>query len=78
MNRHKVTSTHLKSVGYSPIRKKLEVEFTDGSVYVYNEVPPHIYDKLREADKDPKAKKTVGEFFADHVRFKFKYKQKDT
>ena len=40
MTRQAIKSSMLKSVGYDPQKKELEVEFKDGSVYSYKNVPP--------------------------------------
>ena len=45
-----VGSSALVSVGYSKRLHSLEVEFTNGAVYRYLEVPPKVYRNLMEAE----------------------------
>lgn len=43
MNRTSVTSSNIASIGYDPSSLTLEVEFTDGSIYQYFDVPEAVY-----------------------------------
>ncbi|MEP6633062.1 MAG: KTSC domain-containing protein [Luteimonas sp.] len=61
MRREAVDSEALRSVGYDPRGHVLEIEFANGSVYRYQNVPEHLYAALMTAASH-------GEFFADHVR----------
>jgi lysyl-tRNA synthetase class 2 len=55
-------------MGYNDSTKILEIEFQNGLVYQFLEVPPKIYmDLLRSAE--------IGKYFTDKVRTKFKSKQ---
>ncbi len=49
MIRQPVSSSTLRSVGYDPLRSELEVEFNNGSVYVYASVPQSVYNGLMAA-----------------------------
>lgn len=49
MNRIPVTSSNVASVGYDPKTQTLEVEFQNGGVYQYFDVPGHVYDALMAA-----------------------------
>ena len=49
MERIPVSSSHISSVGYDPDGHVLEVEFTDGSVYQYFDVPEAEYESLMSA-----------------------------
>ena len=49
MHRVPVSSTNLAAVGYDGFERVLEVEFIDGRVYQYFDVPMHIYHDLLEA-----------------------------
>ena len=49
MDREPVRSSNLKSVGYDPSNSILEVEFRNGRIYHYIEVPLEIYDELMKA-----------------------------
>jgi hypothetical protein len=46
MERVSVESTSLRSVGYDPGARELEVEFSSGRIYSYAGVPPEAYDWL--------------------------------
>ena len=46
MNRTPVTSSHVATVGYCANTMTLEVEFDDGSVYQYFDVPEVVYQEL--------------------------------
>ena len=48
MRRVPVTSTNLAAVGYDGFARVLEVEFLDGRVYQYFDVPMHVYHDLLE------------------------------
>ncbi len=49
MNRKKVTSSNIDSIGYDLTSLTLEVEFKNGSMYQYFKVPLKIYKKLMVA-----------------------------
>jgi len=68
MNRTSVDSSNLKSVGYDVNTKILEIEFRDGSVYQYYEVPLSIYEGLMNASSH-------GKFFHAYVRNVYRYRR---
>ena len=49
MLRQSVSSSNLASIGYDSVSHTLEVEFTNGSVYVYSSVPESIHRGLMAA-----------------------------
>lgn len=49
MERKHVISGNIESIGYDVGTKILEVEFSDGSVYQYSNVPQRIYEGLMSA-----------------------------
>jgi len=49
MIRDFVSSSHVASVGYDPGSETLEVEFTDGSIYRYFNLPAWLYERLMAA-----------------------------
>lgn len=61
MDRDRVESSNIASVGYDPLLFLLEVEFGDGAVYRYDRVPWHIYRGLMDAQ-------SKGSYFARWVR----------
>ncbi len=50
MKRVAVSSRSLRSLGYDLDEQALEVEFHNGSVYRYEQVPPEVVQALLEAD----------------------------
>lgn len=67
MTRKPVKSSNLKSVGYDPTSKTLEVEFQGGAVHQYAGVPPEKHAALMKA-------KSVGSHFHKHIRDRHKSK----
>ena len=61
MERQPVESSSLASVGYSPDSEILEVEFKNGTIYEYYNVPQVIYDQLMEAP-------SAGQYFSFNIR----------
>ena len=61
MHREPVASEAMRSVGYDPRRQLLEIEFADGDVYQYLDVPQELHIDLMQAASH-------GEFFARHIR----------
>ena len=50
VHREPVDSSSLNSVGYDPGKRLLEVEFRNGGIYRYLDVPEDDYRALKEAD----------------------------
>jgi len=67
MNREPVKSSNLKSVGYDPETEILEIEFKNGFVYHYFEVPQSRYDGLMNAS-------SKGSYLNQSIKRKFPYK----
>ena len=61
MERERVSSSNLASVGYDQGSMTLEVEFNHGGVYQYSSVPEHVYDGLMNASSH-------GQYFDAHVK----------
>lgn len=66
MYRQAVSSSNLKSVGYDPCLRVLEIEFLRGGVYQYSGVPQHVFDGLMSAS-------SKGQYFHSHVRNIYPY-----
>jgi hypothetical protein len=49
MHRQSVTSSNISSIGYDQSLQTLEVEFNDGSIYQYFNVPNYLYSGLMNA-----------------------------
>jgi hypothetical protein len=61
MKREAVTSTTLRSAGYDPTERLLELEFTSGRVYHYSGVPESEYRDLMAAE-------SKGSYFNQNIR----------
>jgi hypothetical protein len=66
MNRTPVQSSNVASVGYDPDTLTLEVEFTNGMVYQYFDVPEVEYHNLISAD-------SVGRYLSHNIRNSYRY-----
>jgi hypothetical protein len=56
MNRKPVTSSQISSIGYNRSMEILEVEFNNGAVFQYSEIPEKIYCGLINAS-------SIGSYF---------------
>ena len=44
-----VDSSNVEAIGYDPTQQELYVQFKSGGTYIYHQVPPDVYDYLRNA-----------------------------
>ena len=63
MNRTPVNSSHVKSVGHHFESSTLEVEFNNGAIHQYHNVPQSIYTQIVSSA-------SVGKTFHDTIRSK--------
>jgi hypothetical protein len=68
MFREKVKSQTLKSIGYDPSARVLELEFTGGGIYRYSDVPESVYFALVVAD-------SKGRYFDYFIRDQFAFRK---
>ncbi|WP_210013924.1 KTSC domain-containing protein [Pseudomonas palmensis] len=61
MERVSVSSSNIASVGHDESSQTLEVEFLNGAVYEYYDVPGHVYQELVSAS-------SVGGYFAQRIK----------
>lgn len=66
VNRTPVSSSSVASVGYDPNTMTLEVEFKNGSVYQYFDVPEAVYQELMIAD-------SVGRYLNENIKNSYRY-----
>ncbi|REJ87277.1 MAG: KTSC domain-containing protein [Planctomycetota bacterium] len=66
MHRTAVSSSNVASIGYDRDAVTLEVEFVNGSVYQYFDVPEHVYDQLMQAS-------SKGAYLNEHVKDSYRY-----
>ena len=61
-----VDSSNVESVGYDEDSSTLQVEFKNGGVYQYFDVPEDVYIQLRDAS-------SVGEYLAAAIKGSYRY-----
>ena len=66
-----VTSSNIRAVGYDAGTKTLEVEFSNGGLYRYADVPGEAWHDLVKAD-------SIGRHFAAHIRGVFEAQKVET
>ncbi len=66
MDRVPVTSSTVASVGYEQQSATLEVEFLDGAVYQYFDVPEAEFEGLRDAG-------SVGGYLNTNIKGRYRY-----
>ena len=66
MNRTPVSSSSLASVGYEADSLTLEIEFRNGAVYQYFDVPESEWQALMQASSH-------GTYFNAHIRDNYRY-----
>ena len=50
-----VESSNIARIGYHEASETLRIEFINGSVWDYRDVPPEVYEKLMAAESKGKA-----------------------
>ncbi len=66
MDRQTVSSSNIASIGYEENSETLEIEFLNGLVYQYFDVPKHVYDSLMSADSH-------GKYLAAEIKGIYRY-----
>ena len=66
MKREYVESSNIESIGYDSSSQTLEIEFLNGSIYQYFDIPQYIYDGLIGADSH-------GKYLADNIKGRYRY-----
>jgi KTSC domain len=66
IRRKPVSSSSLASIGYDTMTASLDVEFNNGRVYRYFEVPAHAYDRLLTAP-------SLGAHFNRYIRNSYRF-----
>ena len=66
MERFPVDSSNIAAIGYEKDLSVLEVEFKNGSVYQYYDVPENIFNDIMGAD-------SKGKYLAQFVKGTFRY-----
>jgi hypothetical protein len=66
MERIQVESSNISSIGFDEDSNTLEIEFHNGAVYQYFDVPLNVYEGIRDAD-------SKGKYFAQHIKGYFRF-----
>ena len=66
MKRERVTSSNVAEIGYDEGQRTLEILFNNGSLYQYFEVPPQMFDELRQAA-------SIGQYLNANIKGHFRY-----
>jgi hypothetical protein len=66
MERVQVSSSNVESVGFDEDSETLEVEFKNGALYQYFDVPKNVYEGLVGAD-------SVGGYLAANIKGVYRY-----
>lgn len=66
MERNHVESSNIESIGYDSESQTLEIEFLNGSIYQYFDVPEHVYDDLMSSDSQ-------GKYLAHQIKGNYRY-----
>ena len=66
MTRIAVTSSNVEGVGYDSSTQTLEVEFKNGNIYQYFDVPESVYDAMVNAD-------SAGKFLINNIKGVYRY-----
>jgi hypothetical protein len=66
--RQPVESSSVRSLGYDPANRALEVQFASGAVYRYADVPSRVVDGLAVAS-------SIGRYVARNVRGVYRYRR---
>lgn len=66
MNRQSVTSSNIASIGYDADSQTLEIEFLNGGVYQYFDVPQHVYKEIMSANSH-------GQYLAQNIKGIYRY-----
>lgn len=68
MDRQPVASSNIASIGYENETETLEVEFLNGSIYEYRNVPLVVYEELMSAS-------SYGSYFNREIRTAYAYEK---
>lgn len=66
MNRNLVRSSNIASIGYDDASATLEIEFKNGSIYQYFDIPQREYDGLMSASSH-------GSYLAQNIKGRYRY-----
>jgi KTSC domain len=68
MERKRVSSSNIRTIGYDPQDQTLELEFLNGGIYQYLGAPQTVYERLMAAS-------SKGRFVSAHIRDKYRIRK---
>jgi hypothetical protein len=68
MERKRVNSSSIRSVGYDANSQTLEIEFSNGSISQYSQVSPEVYRRLMAAP-------SMASYFKDQIEESYSAKR---
>ena len=68
MERESVDSSNISSIGYDEEQQLLEIEFLNGAIYQYTDVPLDVYNNLMNASSH-------GSYLAHNIKGTYQYNQ---
>lgn len=68
MERQRVSSSNIRSIGYDNSTSTLEIEFINGRIYQYYNVSERVYSSLMSASSH-------GQYLVANIVNNFKYKE---
>ncbi|WP_268224515.1 KTSC domain-containing protein [Sinomicrobium oceani] len=66
MNRQAVSSSNIASIGYDADSQTLEIEFLNGGIYQYFDVPQSVHEELMNASSH-------GQYLAQNIKGVYRY-----
>jgi hypothetical protein len=66
MNMIQVASSNIAAIGYDEASSTLQVEFNNGTVYQYFDIPEYLFEGIRDAD-------SVGGYLAAQIKGNYRY-----
>jgi len=64
-------STVIRWFTYHAAKRQLDITFQSGRRYVYDDVPPDVYESMKKAF-------SKGEFFNKHIRDRYTYTERSS
>lgn len=61
-----VNSSQIAAIGYDAEAQKLQIEFNNGWVYVYDQVAADVFESMKQAP-------SVGQFFYRNIKGRYSY-----
>jgi hypothetical protein len=66
MEKIPVSSSNVETIAYDEDSSTLQIEFKNGSIYQYFDVPANVFAELRNAD-------SIGKYLAANIKGAYRY-----